>query len=283
MIEDRDFAAASMIGARKRQEDDCGVYFVPEESGDEALLLAAVADGMGGMPAGDQASRITIRAFFDSYPLIAKPPAARLRDALAHANHEVRVAVEADPTLRGMGSTLVAALFFEDRFRWLSVGDSLIFHWRGGELERINPLHNYGRELDARAARGEISAMHAALHPERAAITSVVMGRALDEVAEGELDLVVGDIVVLASDGIETLPEAELASLLADLGGAPADRIAGAILQRISDLAVYGQDNVTVVVVRPPASRGSGPPPKPAPIVTLDELRAGLDADREDR
>ena len=254
MIEDRDFAAANMIGARKRQEDDCGVYFVPEESGDEARLLAAVADGMGGMPAGDEASRITIRAFFDSYPLIAKPPAARLRDALAHANHEVRVAVEADPTLRGMGSTLVAALFFEDRFRWLSVGDSLIFHWRAGELERINPLHTYGRELDARAARGEISAMHAALHPERAAITSVVMGLALDEVAEGELDLVVGDIVVLASDGIETLPEAELASLLADLGGERADRIAGAILQRISDLAVYGQDNVTVVVVRPPAS-----------------------------
>ena len=127
---------------------------MPEESGEQALLLAAVADGMGGMPAGDEASRITIRAFFDSYPLIAKPPAARLRDALAHANHEVRVAVEANPTLRGMGSTLVAALFFEDRFRWLSVGDSLIFHWRGGELERINPLHNYGRELDARAARG---------------------------------------------------------------------------------------------------------------------------------
>ena len=253
MIEGRDYAAASMIGARKRQEDDWGVCVVPEESDDDAQLLAAVADGMGGMPAGDEASRITIRAFFDSYPLIAKPPAARLRDALAHANHEVRVAVEADPTLHGMGSTLVAALFFRDRFQWLSVGDSLIFHWRGGELERINPLHNYGRKLDARAARGEISEMHAALHPERAAITSVVMGLALDEVAEGELDLVVGDIVVLASDGIETLPETELASICA--GGERADRIAAAILQRISDLAVYGQDNVTVVVVRPPASR----------------------------
>ncbi len=258
MIEGRDYAAASMIGARKRQEDDWGVCVVPEESDDDAQLLAAVADGMGGMPAGDEASRITIRALFDSYPLIAKPPAARLRDALAHANHEVRVAVEADPTLRGMGSTLVAALFVRDRFQWLSVGDSLIFRWRAGELERINPLHNYGRELDARAARGEITAMHAALHPDRAAITSVVMGLALDEVAEGELDLLVGDIVVLASDGIETLPEAELAALLADLGGQRADRIAGAILQRIGDLAVYGQDNVTVVVVGPPASMGSG-------------------------
>ena len=255
MIEGRDYAAASMIGARRRQEDDRGVYVVPEESDDDALLLAAVADGMGGMPAGDQASRITIRAFFEYHPLIAKRPVERLRDALDHANRAVRTAIEADPTLRGMGSTLVAALFFQDRFRWLSIGDSLIFHWRGGELERINPLHNYGRELDARAARGEISEMHAALHPERAAITSVVMGLALDEVAEGELDLVAGDIVVLASDGIETLPEAELASLLANFGGAPAERIAGAILHRIGDLAAYGQDNVTVVLVRPPASR----------------------------
>ncbi len=185
MIEGRDFAAASMIGARKRQEDDWGVHVVADDAPGEALL-AAVADGMGGLPAGDQASRITIRAFVGSYPLIAKPSGERLRPALAQANAEIATAIEANPSLRGMGSTLVAALFFEDRFRWLSVGDSHIFHWRGGELERVNPLHTYGRELDARAARGEITATHASLHPDRATITSAVMGRTLGEVAEGE-------------------------------------------------------------------------------------------------
>ncbi len=258
MIEGRHFAAATMIGARKRQEDDWSVQVVADDDTGGELLLAAVADGMGGLPAGDQASRITIRNFAGSYPLIAKPPAERLRPALAHANHATRTAIEADPSLRGMGSTLVAALFFEDRFLWLSVGDSHIFHWRGDALERVNPLHTYGRELDARAARGEISAMHAALHPERAAITSAVMGLPLDEVAEGEVDLVDGDVVVLASDGIETLSDEEVAATCGDYRSAGASRIAEAIIRRIEQRALSWQDNATAVVVCPPSPADQG-------------------------
>lgn len=240
-----------MIGARKRQEDAWSVRPVSDDGSDEELLLVAVADGLGGMPAGDRASGITIRSFVGSYALIPEPPAERLRFALANANGEVARAIEADPSLRGMGTTLVAALFFRDRFRWLSVGDSFIFHWRAGDLERVNPLHTYGRELDARAARGEISAMHAALHPERAAITSVVMGLALDEVAEGEVDLADGDVVVLASDGIETLSDEEVAAICGEYRSAGASRIAGTIVRRIERRATPWQDNATVVVVCP--------------------------------
>ena len=251
MIEGRHFAAATMIGARKRQEDAWSVQVVRGDDTGEELVLAAVADGMGGLPAGDQASRITIRNFTGSYPLITKPRAERLRPALAHANHAMRTATAADPSLRGMGSTLVAALFLKERFHWLSIGDSHILHWRGDALERVNPLHTYGRELDARAARGEISAMRAALHPQRSAITSAVMGLPLDEVAEGECDLVDGDVVVLASDGIETLSDEELAALCGDYRSAGASRIAEAIIPRIEQRATPRQDNVTVVVVCP--------------------------------
>ena len=67
LIEGRHFAAATMIGARKRQEDAWSVQVVRDEDTGEELLLAAVADGMGGLPAGDQASRITIRNFTGSY------------------------------------------------------------------------------------------------------------------------------------------------------------------------------------------------------------------------
>ena len=260
LIKGRHFAAATMIGARKRQEDAWSVQVVSDDGTGEDLLLAAVADGMGGLPAGDQASRITIRNFTDSYPLITKPPVERLRPALFQANHAMRTAIEADPSLRGMGSTLVAALFLEERFHWLSVGDSHIFHWRGDVLERVNPLHTYGRELDARAARGEISAMRAALHPQRAAITSAVMGLRLDEVAEGECDLADGDVVVLASDGIETLSDEELAAICGDRQSAGASRIAEAIIRRIERRSLSWQDNVTVVVVCPasPTDQGEG-------------------------
>lgn len=260
MIEGRDFAAATMIGARKRQEDEWSVRVVSDDGTDEPLLLAAVADGMGGLPAGNQASRITIRAFVLNFALVAKPAAERLRLALVHANREMAAAIEDDPSLRGMGSTLVTALFFEDRFRWLSVGDSLIFHWRAGELKRINPLHTYGRELDARAARGEISAVRAALHPDRAAITSAVMGRPLAEVAEDELDLTAGDVVILASDGLETLSSEEIAAVCGVGRTSGASGIAEAIIRRIEQRAIPWQDNATVVVVCPrwPANQGGG-------------------------
>ena len=258
MIEGRHFAAATMIGARKRQEDAWRAQVVSDDDTGEESLLAAVADGMGGLPAGDQASRITIRDFAGSYPLITKPPAERLRPALFQANHAMRTAIEADPALRGMGSTLVAALFLEDRFHWLSIGDSHIFHWRGDVLERVNPLHTYGHELDARAARGEISAMRAALHPQRAAITSAVMGFPLDEVAEGEVDLAAGDVVVLASDGIETLSDEEIAAICGDYRSAGASRIAEAIIRRIERRSLSWQDNVTAVVVCPPSPTDQG-------------------------
>ena len=258
LIEGRHFAAATMIGARKRQEDAWSVQVVTHDDTGEGLLLAAVADGMGGLPAGDQASRITIRNFAGSYPLITKPPVERLRPALLHANQAMRTAIEADPSLRGMGSTLVAALFLEHRFHWLSVGDSHIFHWPGDALERVNPLHTYGRELDARAARGEISAMRAALHPQRAAITSAVMGLPLDEVAEGEVDLVDGDVVVLASDGIETLSDEEIGAICGDHQSAGASRIAEAIIRRIEQRSLSWQDNVTAVVVCPPSPTDQG-------------------------
>ncbi|MDE2851207.1 MAG: serine/threonine-protein phosphatase [Acidobacteriota bacterium] len=258
MIEGRHLAAATMIGARKRQEDAWSVRPVSDDGSDEELLLVAVADGLGGMPAGDRASRITIRSFVGSYALIPEPPAERLRFALANANGEVARAIEADPSLRGMGTTLVAALFFRDRFRWLSVGDSFIFHWRAGDLERVNPLHTYGRELDARAARGEISAMHAALHPERAAITSAVMGLPLDDVAEGAVDLADGDVVVLASDGIETLSDEEVAATCGTHRASGASGIAEAIVRRIEQRALSWQDNATVVVVCPPSPAAQG-------------------------
>lgn len=257
MIEGRHYAAATMIGARKRQEDAWSVRVVSDDGSDEELLVA-VADGLGGMPAGDRASRITIRSFVGSYALIPEPPAERLRFALANANGEVARAIEADPSLRGMGTTLVAALFFRDRFRWLSVGDSFIFHWRAGDLERVNPLHTYGRELDARAAHGEISAMHAALHPDRAAITSAVMGLPLDEVAESKVDLADGDVVVLASDGIETLADEEIAAICGDHRSAGASRIAEAIIRRIEQRALSWQDNATALVVCPASPTDQG-------------------------
>lgn len=253
MIEGRDFAAAATVGSRERQEDDWGTHVDPPALEGRAVLLATVADGMGGMPAGHVASGLAVRGFLDSYLTIQKPARDRLRIALAHANREVGIAIEDDPDLAGMGSTLVAALFFLDRCEWLSVGDSLILLLRRGLVWRVNPLHTYARKLDARAERGEISVECALANPDRAALTSVISGGPIEEVAQGELHLEPGDLAILASDGIATLSEKEVASICCGLRAQDAKEVADTLVARIEAYCDGSQDNATVIVVRRPA------------------------------
>ena len=261
MIEGRDFAAAATIGARSRQEDDWGIYVNPPSVEESAVLLAVIADGMGGMPAGDLASDIAVRTFLESYPAITTRPARqRLGHALAHANREIGIAVETAPERDGMGCTLVAALFFADRCEWLSVGDSFLFHCREDRLERINPLHVYAAELDAQVRSGEISAECARRHPDRAALTSAVQGTVLEAVDQDALPLAAGDIVLLATDGIATLTEQDIVAICKEHAN-DAKRIAEALVTRIDVAGRERQDNATVIVVR--GGETEGKPSRP--------------------
>ena len=248
MIEGRDFAAASTVGARGRQEDDWGTHVNPPAQEESAKLLATVADGMGGMPAGDRASSIALRTFMDSYAAIRQPTRERLRHALAHANREIGIAVEAEPEFNGMGCTLVAALFFCNKCEWLSIGDSFVLRYRDGRLEHINPLHIYAKELDEQVKRGEITAETASNHPDRAALTSVIQGTVLEEVAQGELQLVAGDVVLLASDGILTLSDEEIATICMEHIEEGAGSISRTIIRHIDAKGLASQDNATVVI-----------------------------------
>ena len=251
MIEGRDFAAVATVGARERQEDDWGTHANPPAREEGADLLAAVADGMGGAPAGDQASRIVIRAFMDSYLSIDQPAGRRLHDAMFRANDAIEVAVQAQPDWAGMGATLVTALFFPDRCEWLSVGDSFILLCRDGRIECVNPLHIYANELEEKVRHGEISAEQALQDVDRNALTSVLMGEFVDEVAQGELRLVPGDAVLLASDGIASLPDEEIAAICTEFATVGAAKVAEILVARIEAMNLEGQDNVTVIVVLP--------------------------------
>ena len=250
MIEGRDFASASTVGARERQEDDWGTHVNPPARELCARLLAVVADGMGGMPGGAQASDLAVRVFLDSYLAISRPARERLRHALAHANRELGIAVESGDGPQGMGCTLVAALFFRDRCEWVSIGDSSLFLCRGGALERVNPLHIFANELDRQVERGEISVEEANSHPDRTSLTSALQGSVLDEVAQGELSLESGDIVMLASDGVSTLSAGEITSICVECAPAGAGEIAETLISRTESKQRDGQDNATVVVVR---------------------------------
>src|SRR5689334_5285056 len=110
--------------------------------------LLAVADGMGGMAAGDVASNIVIAAMA---PLDEDVPGNAmidvLRAAVDNANQQIRDTVEANPAMEGMGTTLTAMLFAGSKFGMVHIGDSRAYLLRDGEFGQITKDDTYVQML----------------------------------------------------------------------------------------------------------------------------------------
>ena len=239
-----------IVGGRNYQEDHSAIESLP--NGAQLLVLA---DGMGGEVGGAQASAAAVAGFRDSFLQgESRDTRSRLLNALDAANRAIGEMVRREPDLWGMGTTLVGLVFDGDAVRWISVGDSPLWLYRRGRLHRLNQNHSVAGELDARAAKGEISRAQAESAIDRHRLLEAVMGQPISLVdAPDEATAVSpGDILLLASDGVETCSIAELEKILvsadknADLG---ADVLVDAILRRVEAHGHEYQDNATVMVM----------------------------------
>ncbi|HRD50271.1 MAG: serine/threonine-protein phosphatase [Candidatus Competibacter sp.] len=247
-------------GNRARQEDDYGVFELPPEleAGD---LLLVLADGMGGEQAGARASALAVRSFVEAYdtvPVATIPE--RLEHTLAHVNERMALDVASDPHgLSGMGCTLLAVVLTEEGLYWLSVGDSPLWLWRRGRLHRLNQDHAYRSVLVQQVSHGEISAAEAACHPDRNALMSAVTGAELDlvDLPRQAYPLRDDDQILLASDGMLTLEETDIAAILrrASGKGQPIQQL----LAAVADRQLAYQDNVTALWVRSAAFQPAAP------------------------
>jgi protein phosphatase len=125
------FAALQSPGKRGYQEDDYGVL---DADGKGEHLLFLVADGMGGHAGGDTASAVVTESFTEAYRAASGSTRERLQLALAAANAALAAAIADNSALKGMGSTLVAAVVSAAGLEWLSVGDSPLWLYRDGTL-----------------------------------------------------------------------------------------------------------------------------------------------------
>src|SRR5438874_5690512 len=110
--------------------------------------IMAVADGIGGAPAGEVASEIVIGALraLEDAP-VADDPEQALRDALAEANRQIGAAAEADPARQGMGTTITALMVAGGQLALLHVGDSRGYLLREGNLTRLTRDDTLVQEL----------------------------------------------------------------------------------------------------------------------------------------
>jgi serine/threonine protein phosphatase PrpC len=264
------FAAATHAGkVRQRNEDHYLVSQVgrwaetvatnlptdvrPQRSEDFGYVLV-VADGMGGMTAGQQASRLAILTGIDLvmqsprwYFHIDQDQASALMDQLGQYFRDIdrRLSEKAlkDASLYGMGTTLTGAYLVGGNLFVVHVGDSRCYLFREGHLQQLTRDHTLAQEL---ADAGRISQEDASRHRMRNVLTRYIGGSDGNIQAEVHwMPLVPGDRVMLCSDGLSGMvPDDEIALHLTE------HRDADAACQSLLGAALEagGRDNVTLIV-----------------------------------
>ena len=251
-------ATRASQGARNYQEDASAVWSdggvthpQARPSGAGLDLVAVLADGMGGHIGGALASRTICAAFLDALATPAGLAADRLRAALVAANGAVADKVAEDAGLAGMGATLVGVAFSAGGIEWVSVGDSPLYLIRRGEIARLNEDHSLAPMLDRMVADGRLSADQARSDPRRHYLRAAVSGEELDliDLSQRPLRLESGDVIRVASDGIHTLDDGEVAGLVSGHLDQGPDAIAAALVRAVDRAGDDFQDNTTVVVI----------------------------------
>lgn len=238
-------ASGAIVGRRDEQQDAARIEAFEGEGGVSALLLV-IADGMGGHAGGSEASRIAVDTFAWAFLERPDPPyRPRLREALEAANGAVGARAAAGRELRGMGCTLIGAVLTGNYLRWISVGDSLLLAIKEGQVVRLNADHSFKPELDRAVREGRMTREQAERDPDRHVLRSAVTGARLGLVDEGARRLGEGALVLLATDGILTLPDDRLARIASERK--PAERTVAELLAAVEADMPPDQDNTSLI------------------------------------
>lgn len=218
---------------------------------DEAHALAILADGMGGYNAGEVAAGMAVASVGTSLghwlaSAVPETPASAIRQAMAdsvsEANRAILAVAQARPAYQGMGTTLVLAVFRDDRLFLGHIGDSRAYRWRGQQLEQLTRDHSL---LQAQLDAGLLTPAEAAASTQRNFITRALGIEPRVELELHEHRVVAGDCFLLCSDGLtDMLADTQIAAALARHPG---------LARRGTDLvaaanAAGGRDNITVLL-----------------------------------
>ena len=251
-----DVASLSHPGMVRMHNEDS--VFVDGESG-----LALLADGMGGYNAGEVASGIAVNVI--SHGLLQELQSGRelnkvdstsglshaallLQQQIALANKGIYEAAQERPECAGMGTTLVALVFFENRVSIGHIGDSRCYRLRVDKFEQLTHDHSL---LQEQIDSGMLTPEQAKYSLNKNLVTRALGIEAVVPADLAEYRVEAEDVYMLCSDGLTDMVEPEavreiIAAKRSDLAEAAADLIDAANQNG-------GRDNVSVVLVRVPA------------------------------
>jgi len=251
------FDVASVLnrGCRDYQEDAIATDFPLGADFGYAVL----SDGMGGHAAGDVASKIVVTEVFSELKFQSSDVARFkenvgdvLKSAAVSANACMAAHTSTNPDTAGMGATLVAPVFMRDMLFWISIGDSPLYLYRGGELRQLNEDHSLGPHIDYMVRSGMMSEDIGRNHPDRNALTSVLIGETIERIdcPAVPFRLKDGDILVVASDGLQFLSNRQIRKVLRDNGKSNATKISEVLLDELRALGDPEQDNICFSVIK---------------------------------
>ncbi|WP_166443073.1 PP2C family protein-serine/threonine phosphatase [Phragmitibacter flavus] len=254
-VTDRDFAGRQLVGSRSKQEDFYAFSDV-SDPGEPALtqLLVGLGDGLGAHSGGNLASAHLVTEFIKAYKSTKLAESWRMRIALEQANDHLDELSKRYGGLLPMGTTFIGLHITRTFCQWISVGDSPLFIFRNGKLERLNADHSLTPILEDRVRNGEITEEESLAHPDRHILQSACMGQPLTlvDARTYPYDLHSGDILLAASDGILTLGTKEIEELLLNGSRNSAAKLANSLLFAIRCVDHPRQDNVTIALVKVP-------------------------------
>jgi protein phosphatase len=248
---------------RVREHNEDAIGSNPE------IGLMVLADGMGGYNAGEVASGIAVQIVTD----LAAEGAQReelnnidahsglmrqsiiLRDAVYRSNKIIYQTAQSQTHCEGMGTTIVACMFYDNKVSIAHVGDSRAYRLRAGVLEQVTLDHSLLQEL---VDRGFYSHEEAQRSTNRNYVTRALGVEPTVEVEVHEYDVLPGDIYLLCSDGLPDMVEDDDIHLTISTFNASLETVGQQLIDLANDHG--GRDNVSVMLAQVkeafPAKRG---------------------------
>ncbi len=231
------------IGMRREMNQD--YFYSSEEPVGSLPNLFLVADGMGGHNAGEFASRYAVEIIVNTAKNTEKTDTIGiLKECVSNANASLRAYADDHEEMRGMGTTLVAAVLDGRRLVTVNVGDSRLYVV-GDRIRQITQDHSLVQEM---VRLGEMDQESARTHPDRNIITRAIGTDRKVQADVFETVLEPGDRILLCSDGLTNMVEDD--EILRILNGS------GDLVSKTEYLVELanrngGKDNITVITIEP--------------------------------
>lgn len=233
------------------------------------LGLVILADGMGGYNAGEVASGMATMFLSTELERVfsSRPPGRdgehqaslsildriagdsfvhrSILEQVAMTNSAIFNTAESQAQYAGMGTTLVAALFYDNRVTVAHIGDSRLYRLRGDEFCALTRDHSL---LQEQIDSGMITAEDARFSKNKNLVTRALGVDAQVETEMHDYPVLPGDLYLLCSDGLNDMVEDEEIHLTLQMLSANLELAATQLIQMANDNG--GRDNVSVILIK---------------------------------